>query len=121
MQFKESLSEASREGGGGLSDATLRTSQLSGEAAEEVVLCLLAVEDAYWRQYAKGVGTQEDYLLGGRTLAGRALDILDVVDGVTYAGVLGDALVGEVNLAVLVHGHVLEQCVAADGVVDVGL
>ena len=51
-----------------------------------------------------------------------ALDVLDVIDGVAHAGVLGDALVGEVNLAgLLVDGDILEQCVAADGVVDVRL
>ena len=44
-----------------------------------------------------------------------------MVDGVAHAGVLGDGLVGKVDLAVLVHGHVLEQRVAADGVVDIGL
>ena len=44
-----------------------------------------------------------------------------MVDGVRHAGVLGNALVGEVYLAVGVHGNVLQQCVAADGVVDVGL
>ncbi len=44
-----------------------------------------------------------------------------MVDGVGHTGVLGDALVLEVDLAVVVYGHVLKQCVASDGVEDVGL
>ena len=36
-------------------------------------------------------------------------------------GVLGHALVIEIDLAVLVDGHVLEQRVALDGVIDIGL
>ena len=44
-----------------------------------------------------------------------------MVDRIGNAGVLGNALVGEVDLAVLVNGNVLEECVAADGIVDVRL
>ena len=44
-----------------------------------------------------------------------------MVDGVGNAGVLGDGLVGEVDLAVLVERDVLPPRIAADGVVDVGL
>ena len=43
-----------------------------------------------------------------------------MVDGVGNAGVLGHALVGEVDFAVLVDGNVFEEGVACDGVVDVG-
>ncbi len=43
-----------------------------------------------------------------------------MVDGIGYAGVLGDALVGEVYLAVFVNGYVFEKGIATDGVVDVG-
>ncbi len=42
-----------------------------------------------------------------------------MVDRVADAGIFGDALVGEIDLAVGVHGHVLQQRIAADGVVDV--
>ena len=48
-------------------------------------------------------------------------DVLDVVDGVGHTGVLGNALVVKVDLAVLVQGHVLQQSVALDGVVDIRL
>ena len=42
-------------------------------------------------------------------------------DRVRYAGILRNRLVGEVDLALLVYRHVLQQRVAADGVPDVGL
>ena len=42
-------------------------------------------------------------------------------DRVRNTGVLGYRLVGIVDLALLVYRHVLQQCVAADGVPDVGL
>ena len=48
-------------------------------------------------------------------------DLLDEVDGVAYAGILGNALVGEVDFAFGVDGNVLKQSVATDSVVDVGL
>ena len=44
-----------------------------------------------------------------------------MVDRIRDAGVLGHALVVEVDLAFAVHGHVLEESVATDGVVDIGL
>ena len=47
--------------------------------------------------------------------------VFDVVDRIGDTGVLGDGLVGEVDLAVLVERDVLQQRVALDGVVDVGL
>ena len=52
-------------------------------------------------------------------MADRLHNLLDVVDGVRYAGVFGHALVCEVNHAFFLHGHVLEESVAADSVVDV--
>jgi len=44
-----------------------------------------------------------------------------VIDRIADAGILGNALVGEVNLAGTVNGNVLEQGVALDGAVDVRL
>ena len=44
-----------------------------------------------------------------------------MLNGIAYASVLGDALVCEVNLAFFVYCNVLQQCIAADCVVDVGL
>ena len=121
MQLEEGLAEASGEGRSGLCDTALCTSQLSCEAREEVVLGLLCVQDRYGRQHTEGVGAEEDHLLSGGTLALRTLDVLDVIDRIAYAGVLGNALVGEVDLAVGVNSDVLQECVAGDGAVDVGL
>ena len=108
MQLKEGLAEASREGGSGLGDAALGTGELGGEAAQEVVLGLLLGQYRYGRQYAEGVGRQEDNALGGGAVRDGLDDVGDEVDGVRDAGVLGNALVGEVNLAVVVYGNVLE-------------
>ena len=44
-----------------------------------------------------------------------------MVDRVRNTGVLGYALVSEVDLAVLVNRYVLEQCVTCNGAVDVWL
>ena len=82
---------------------------------------LLRGQDGDGRQNAESVSGQEDDVLRGRCGGNRADDLLNVVDGVGDTGVLGDGLVGEVDLAVLVEGNVLEQRVAADGIVDVGL
>ena len=82
VQLEECLSEASREGRSGLSDAALCTGQLGGEAREEVVLGLLRSQDAHGRQYAEGIGRQEDDVLSLRTCAlavyllGNLLDVV---------------------------------------------
>ena len=44
-----------------------------------------------------------------------------MVDGVGHTGVLGNALISEIDLAFGVEGDVLQQSVALDGVVDVRL
>ena len=121
MQLEEGLTEAGREGRGGLGDAALGAGQLGGEAAQEVVLGLLGGQDADRGQNAESVGRQEDDVLGCGGAGNGANDVLDVVDGVRNAGVLGDGLVSEVDLALGVDGNVLQQSVALDGVVDVGL
>ena len=59
--------------------------------------------------------------LSCRCRRNRANDVLNVVNRVGYTGVLGYALVSEVDLAVLSNGNVLEQSVTADCVVDVRL
>ena len=121
MQLEEGLAEAGGEGRGGLGDAALGAGQLRGEAGQEVVLGLLGGQDADRGQNAERISRQEDDVLGSRCGGNRANDVLDVVDGVGHAGVLGDGLVSEVDLALGVDGNVLQQSVALDGVVDVGL
>ena len=120
VQFEECLSEASRECRCGLGDAALCTSQLGRESREEVVLCLLGCQDRHGRKYSECVSREEDDVLGcwSRTAW---LDVVDVVDGVGDTCVLGNALVVEVDSAVCCNRNVLEECVALDGSVDVGL
>ena len=121
MELQEGLAEAGGEGRCGLGDAALGTGELGGEAAQEVVLRLLGIKDGNRRKHTESIGAQEDDLLGCRSVAVRTDDVVDVVDRVADAGVLGDALVIEVDLAGLVHGDVLQEGVATDGVVDIGL
>ena len=120
VQAQEGCAEASREGGGGLCDAALCAGQFRGEAAQEVVFGLLGCQDRNRGEHAECVSAQEDNVLGGGAVATRG-DLLDEVDGVAYAGVLCNALVGEVDFTFFVDGYVLEEGVATDGVVDVGL
>ncbi len=40
-------------------------------------------------------------------MADRLDDVLDVIDRIGDAGVLGDALVGEIDLALIVDGDIL--------------
>ena len=42
-----------------------------------------------------------------------------MIDRVRYTSVLGNALVSEINLAVLINSHVLKESVTSDGTVDI--
>ena len=121
MQRQEGGAEAGREGRRGLRDTALRAGQLGREAGEEVVLRLLGRQDRNRGQHAECIGREEDHLLGGRSLRYGLDDVLDVEDRVRHARVLRYGLVGEVDRTLRAYRHVLEQCVAADGVPDVGL
>ena len=124
MQLEECLAKASREGGSGLCNATLCTSQLSCETREEVVLRLLGSEDRYGRQYAECICTKEDNILSVWTCAltiNLLSNLLNVVDRIAYASVLSHALVGEVDLAVSINCNILEKSITLDSIVDVGL
>ena len=112
MELQERLAEAGGEGGRGLGDAPFGAGELRREAGEEVVLGLVRGQHGHGRQHAEGVGGQEDHVLRvgtGGDGAHLLHDVLDVLDGVADAGVLGDGLVGKVDLAVLVQRHVLEE------------
>ena len=119
MEFKEGLSEASGESGGRLRNAALRTCKFSGESGEEVVLGLLGSEYADGRQNAESVGREEDDVLGSGSGRNGAHNLLDMIDRIGNAGVFGNGLVCEINLTILVHGNIFEECIAADSVVDV--
>ena len=101
MQLQECLAEASGEGRGRLGDSTLGTSKLCCESGQEVVLSLIRCQDRYRRKYAECICRQEDYVLSCRCRRYRAYDVLNVVDRVGYTGVLGYALISEIDLAVL--------------------
>ena len=123
VERKECLAEASRESRSGLCDAALCSCEFSGEAAEEVVLSLLVVEDSYRRKHTESVGREEDHLLCSRAFRNGLNDVLDVVDRVRNTSVLSNALVSEIAFAVgraESNSHVLEQSVASDSSVDVG-
>ncbi len=121
VEREERLAEASRESRSRLGDAALSAGELRGEAAQEVILSLFVIDDSHRRKHTECIGRKEDHLLCGGAFRDGLNDVLDVVDGIRHAGVLGHALVGEVADAVFFHGHVLEQSVAGDGVVDVRL
>ena len=98
MQFKECLSEASRECRCRLCDSTLCTSKFSCESGQEVVLCLSFCQDRYWRQYTECICGQEDYVLSCRCRRNRANDFFDVVDRVGNTCVFCNALLENVTV-----------------------
>jgi len=87
VQAQERGAKAGGEGRCRFGDAALGTGELGGEAGQEVVLGLLRGQLGYWRQYAKGVGGEEDHLGGVTGLGGGLDDIVDVVDGVGDPGI----------------------------------
>ena len=121
MQFQESLSEACGESRCGIGDTALCTCKLSCKSGQEVVLCLLRSQDGYRRKYAECVCGKEDNFFCGRSGGNRTYDLLDVVDRIGNTGVLGNALIIEIDLAVSVYGNVLKESVAFDGIVDIRL
>ena len=94
---------------------------LKGLETTKVVLSLLGGQDGNGRQNAECVSGQEDDVLGVGAAGLGTDDLHDVVDGVGNTGVLGDGAVLEVALAFGINSNVLQQSVAADSVVDVGL
>ena len=120
MQFQECLTEASGEGRSRLCDAALCTSQLSCETGQEVILSLLRCQNRYRRQYAECICRQEDNVLRCGSRRDRTYDVLNMIDRVGYTGVLGYALIREINLAFCIQSNVLKQSVAFDRIVDVG-
>ena len=120
MELQECLAEASGEGRSRLSDATLSTSQLSGKAGEEVILGLLWSQNGNWRQNTKCISGQEDYVLCSRC-RGTWLNVLDVLNRVRYASVLGSALVSKIDLAILINSYVLQESVSLDSAIDIRL
>ena len=125
MQLQECLAEASGESRCGLGDAALGSCKLCSEAGQEVVLGLLRGQDRDRRQNAECISGEEDYVLSSRAMgdaAGNLLhDLLDVIDRIGDTGVLGHALVSEIELSGLVIDRdVLKQSISLDCAVDIG-
>src|SRR5690554_2834876 len=119
VKRQERFAESGRERRLWFSNSTLGTCQLGSKSAEEVVLCLVVIQNRDGRQHAESVSRQVDDLLG---MAGtrRKNNLADMVDRVGYAGVLGRRDIGEVDVAFVVYCHVFQQCIATDGTPDIG-
>mgnify|MGYP000193473501 CR=1 FL=1 len=100
-----------REGRCRLCDSALCTSKLCCETGQEVVLCLLRSQDGYRRKYTECICGEEDHVLSCRTCGDRANDIFNMVDRIGYTGVLGYALVSEVDHTVFIKCYVLEKSI----------
>ena len=121
MQLEESLTEASRESRGRLGDAALGSRELCRKAGQEVILGLLRRQNGDRRQYAKRIRREENDILRCRSVGNRLYNLLDMIDRIGNTGILRDTLVGEINLTICIDRDILEECVAADCIVDVRL
>ena len=122
IQRQERLAEAGGECGHRLGDADLRTGDLGGEAGDEVVHGLVLIQLADGRQHAVGIRRQEDDGLGDAGAHAGQLGVGDILHRIAHAGVDGQRIVVEVELAgVGIHHHVLHQSAKLDGVVDLRL
>ena len=121
MQLQECLAEASGESRSRLGNSALSSCKLCSEAGQEVVLGLLRCQDGYRRKYAECICRQEDYVVRSRAVRDRLNDLLNVIDRIRYTGVLGNALVCEIDLAVLINSNVLKKSISSDCTVDVRL
>ena len=122
MENDERCAVARRERRDGLEDAVLGTGRLGRVARKEVVARLLGRELRDGREHAERVAGEHDDVLGlGRDMAGD-LGVLDVLDRVRAARVLGNAgvvVVGDARDGV-VH-DVLEHGAEPDRVEDLRL
>lgn len=122
MQSEEGLGEARRESRLGLEDAVFGAGHLGGVTGNEVEHCLGRVELGDGREDAAGVAGEEDDVLG--VVVGQAgdLGVVDVLDRVGAARVLGQGDVVVVDDSGLgVKDDVLEDGAVLDGVVDIRL
>lgn len=121
VEGKERLGEARREGGLGFGDTVFGTGHLGGVARDEVEHGLLGGELGDWWEDTAGVAREEDDV--GRVLLGDTWDqsVLDILNGVSAAGVLSEGGVVIVNDARLgIENNVLKDGSEADGVEDIG-
>lgn len=122
VEGEEGLGEAGGEGCLGLGDAVFGTGHLGGVTGDEVEHGLLGVELGDGRENTAGVAGEEDDV--GRVGSGdaRNLGVLNVLDGVGAASVLGKSGVVVVNLSGYgVEDDVLEDGTELDGAVNIRL
>lgn len=122
VQGQEGLGEAGGEGSLGLGDTVLSTSHLRGVTRDEVEHGLLGGELGDRGKDTTGVAGEEDDVRG--VLVGQAgdLGVLNVLNGVSTAGVLSKGRVVVVdNTGDGVEDNVLEDGSEADGVENIGL
>jgi hypothetical protein len=122
VKSQERLSEARGESGLGLSDTLLGTGHLGGVTGDEVVHGLGGGELGDGRKDTTGVACEKDDVLGVAVGDARDLGVLNVLDGVGAAGVLGEGGVIVVDdTGFGVENDVLEDGTELDGVENVGL
>ena len=85
------------------------------------ILCGVQLQECLAEASRESRSRLSDTTLCTSQLSSETREELNVVDRIAYAGILSNALVSEVDLAVSVNSNVLQQGVAADSVVDVGL
>ena len=119
MQFKECLSEASRECWCRFCDSTFCTGKLSCESRQEVVLCLFRSQYRYRWKYSESVCRQEDYILSCRCRRNRTYNIFNVVNRIRYTCIFCYTLISEINFSFCIKSYVLKKSVTSDCVVDI--
>ncbi len=121
VQRQEGRTEAGAEHGLRLGDPGLGTCHLRGVAAKEPVHRLSRGQLADGRQYAVRIAGEEENVLRMAAHAGYCM-VLDVLQRIAHPGVLGLALVAEINfgLAAFLEADVLQQGTETHGVPDLG-
>ena len=121
MKLKESLSEASGEGRCRLGNSSFGSCKLSSKSGKEVILSLFRCKDRYRRKYSECICGKEDYILSCRCGRNRTYNVLNMIDRIRYTGILGNALICEINLTSFIYGYVLKKSISLDCVVDIRL
>lgn len=122
VQGQEGLGEARGEGGLGLGDTILGTGHLGGVTRDEVEHGLLGGELRDGGEDTTGVASEQDDVGGVVVALAGNLGVLDVLDGVGAASVLGQGGVIVVdNTGDGVENDVLEDGTELDGVENIGL
>lgn len=120
VEGKEWLCEAGGEGGLGLGDTILSTSHLGGVTGDEVEHGLLRGELGDWWEDATGITGEKDDVLGVAVGDTWDLGVLNVLDWVGTACVLGESGVIVVDgTSFWVEDNVLENGAEADGIENI--